>query len=65
MKSPKGVADHYRRGNLESARVILQNIAKHGGEDAALVEWARVVISREQARPDDREAGPLFGGNAG
>ena len=64
-KRPKlRAADFYRAGNLESARAILENIPRYGGEEAAQVVWARLVIGRDQAPPEDAECGPLFGGEA-
>jgi hypothetical protein len=36
----------YRRGNLEAAGVILEDIAKYGGEESGLVKWARLVTDR-------------------
>jgi hypothetical protein len=34
--------------NLEAARVILEDVPKHGGESAGLVAWARLVPERAQ-----------------
>jgi hypothetical protein len=31
--------------NLQSARIILEDIARYGGESAALVQWARAYFS--------------------
>jgi hypothetical protein len=45
----------YQKQNLEAAGVILQRIAKCGGEDGALVQWARSVLT-----PKDAECGRLF-----
>jgi hypothetical protein len=63
MSTPKRAAEQYRAGNLESARMILENIAKCGG-DSVLAQWARLVVARSEAPPDDAEAGPLFAGRA-
>lgn len=43
--------------------MILENIAKCGG-DSVLAQWARLVVARSEAPPDDAEAGPLFAGRA-
>lgn len=60
MSNPKRAADQYRSANIEAAKVILGNVAKYGGEDAALVEWARTVLAK--AEPGIR--GPLLKGAA-
>jgi len=41
-------ADRYRGTNLELARQILRNTGAHGGEEAGLVQWARLVIARAE-----------------
>ena len=38
-------ADAYRAANEESARLILADVARYGGEQAALVVWARKVLA--------------------
>lgn len=38
--------DCYRRGNLESARAILEDIARYGGDDTSLVQRVRLIVSR-------------------
>jgi hypothetical protein len=45
----------YQKQNLEAAGIILQRIAKYGGDQAALVQWARSVLT-----PKDAECGRLF-----
>jgi hypothetical protein len=50
----------YQTANVEAARLILSDVARHGGEGAALVTWARVIIERAEAQPTDSECGPLF-----
>ena len=39
-------SDKYDSGNLASAQLILADVDRWGGEDAALVMWARAVIER-------------------
>jgi hypothetical protein len=46
MDTMKRVEAAYRRGNLEAAGVILEDIAKYGGESSGLVKWARLVAHR-------------------
>jgi hypothetical protein len=48
----------YQKQNLEAAGIILERIAQYGGEDAALVQWARAVVT-----PKDAECGRLFESN--
>lgn len=40
---PKPAKRDLYAGNLEAADLILSDPAKHGGEEAALVRWARLV----------------------
>jgi hypothetical protein len=40
------IVDRYASGNEISARVILTDVDRHGGEDAALVLWARLYLRR-------------------
>ena len=40
---------------MEAAGIILQRIAKYGGDQAALVQWARSVLT-----PKDADCGRLF-----
>lgn len=47
----------YQTQNMEAAGIILERIAEYGGEQAALVQWARAVV-----KPKDTECGPLFQG---
>ena len=46
----------YQKQNEEAAGIVLQDVAKYGGEQAALVQWARLVIDRQQPTI----TGPLF-----
>lgn len=46
----------YQRANEEAAGIVLQDVAKYGGEQAALVQWARLVLSKAAPRIE----GPLF-----
>jgi hypothetical protein len=36
----------YDEANLRSARIVLENVQRFGGEGAGLVRWARAVIWR-------------------
>lgn len=48
--------DAFEKQNREAARLILQDPAKHGGEEALLVRWARLVLKQEgETRADRRE----------
>jgi hypothetical protein len=50
-KSPLSRSANYDQRNLESAKIILSDVAKYGGETAGLVIWARMAIKRiEQER---------------
>jgi hypothetical protein len=57
MSAAKRAVEHYRAGNLEAARIIANDPAKYAGLPP---EWARLVLSRAEALPEDRAAGPLF-----
>lgn len=46
----------YQKANEEAAEIVLANIAIYGGEQAGLVQWARLVIEKATPRID----GPLF-----
>jgi hypothetical protein len=46
----------YDGSNRMAARVIVSNVARYGGEQAALVRWARAVLARQSATI----TGPLF-----
>jgi hypothetical protein len=39
-------SDRYDSGNLASAELILADVDRWGGESAALVVWARLVVER-------------------
>lgn len=41
------VAARVRDANAEAARRILEDPAKHGGEDALAVRWARAVAGEK------------------
>jgi hypothetical protein len=58
MKARANVMDAYRTGNLESARLILQDVERSGGPESLAVRWALMVMAK--AAPQDTEAGPLF-----
>jgi hypothetical protein len=46
----------YQQANEQAAGIVLQDIAKYGGEGAGLVIWARMVLQRTE--PTIK--GPLF-----
>jgi hypothetical protein len=48
----------YQKANEEAAGIVLQDVAKYGGEQAGLVIWARMIELK--AAPKDAECGPLF-----
>ena len=39
----------YEQQNREAAEVLLQNIDHHGGESAAIIQWARTVLGKPAA----------------
>lgn len=46
-------------GNLDSARAILADVERYGGESAGLVQWAQLVLdraAREQPSAQDGRA---------
>ena len=46
----------YQAQNEQAAGIILQDVAKYGGEGAGLVQWARAVVANSRRRIE----GPLF-----
>ncbi len=46
MSLPKQ-ADAYRQSNVQAARLILSAVERYGGEQAALVVWARRVVGEK------------------
>jgi hypothetical protein len=50
----------YGAANLEAAAIVLEDRERHGGESAAMVKWARLIVERSEAPPKDWETGPLF-----
>ncbi len=61
MKAPpRSVRAKYDQQNEQAARIILQNVAKHGGEDSGMVVWARLCLARIERERQER-IGPLFG----
>ena len=46
----------YQQANEQAAHIVLQDVAKYGGEGAGLVIWAHMILQR--AEPTIR--GPLF-----
>ncbi len=45
-KSRLRLAAEFDAQNAEAARIILQDIAKYGGEGSGPVRWARLVMAR-------------------
>ena len=60
MSKAKRAVEHYRTSNLEAAHIILADVQRYGGPDSLMATWAKLFIERIEARPEDREAGPLF-----
>jgi hypothetical protein len=54
MKTP------YEEQNIEAANMIAADVQRYGGEQAALVVWARRVIESSEAPPAGAACGPLF-----
>ena len=52
----RSAADRYRAANETAARGILADLAKYGGPDSLMAQWAALVI--ERAQPTIK--GPLF-----
>lgn len=50
MKTITCKKSSYDQQNLESARLILQHPEQYGGEEAGLVQWARVGTNTEITR---------------
>ncbi len=56
----QNIADHYREQNEQAAKIILQDVEKHGGEGSGSVVWARLCLARIERERQER-IGPLFG----
>lgn len=39
--------DAYRQSNLAAARIVLNDVARYGGEEALLVRWVRAALDPE------------------
>jgi hypothetical protein len=46
----------YQQANEQASHIVLQDVAKYGGEQAGLVQWARMI----QANSIRQIKGPLF-----
>jgi hypothetical protein len=46
----------HQQANEQVAHIVLQDVAKYGGEGAGLVQWARMI----QANSIRQIKGPLF-----
>ena len=64
MMTPKKTVDFYRDQNEQAARLILADVARYGGPDSLMGQWAALIVGRIEAPPADWEAGPLFAGKA-
>jgi len=53
----KRATAQYDAANLAAAAIVLEDVAKYGGEQAALVQWARTIMAQV---PVDVAPGPLF-----
>jgi hypothetical protein len=47
----------FRRSNVAAAEIILADVAKYGGKEALLVQWARLILQREPEPSASRRAG--------
>jgi len=46
MKSPRRAIAQFDRENQESARIILADVPRYGGEGSGAVLWARAFLAR-------------------
>ena len=46
VKPKAKLAGGFERANAVAARVIIEDPARFGGEEAALVRWARLVVMK-------------------
>lgn len=49
MTSTSRRAADYERGNIRSARLILESPERYGGEDSGVCRWAQMVLARDGA----------------
>jgi len=49
MNARQKMVDKYEADNETAALLILADIRKHGGEQAGLVQWARLVLEKREA----------------
>lgn len=54
MSLPAQKQDAYRAANVEAARLILADVARYGGDGAALVEWARKILAVGEMTQKDK-----------
>ncbi|HWR35362.1 MAG TPA: hypothetical protein VN622_05770 [Clostridia bacterium] len=59
MTVKQRIAERYRAGNKEAARIVASDPVKYPG---VMQKWASLVLVETNARPADAEAGPLFAG---
>lgn len=48
--------DQHNAHNIEAAEIILDNVETNGGEQSALVQWARLVTKSGKSTDFPREA---------
>jgi hypothetical protein len=48
VSRPKSQKAQYDARNREAAELILDDVDRHGGDDAALVRWARAVETKAE-----------------
>ncbi len=41
--------------NRDAAEIILDNVEAHGGEQSAIVQWARVIEAKAGTRPKQEQ----------
>jgi hypothetical protein len=55
MRRTANLCAAHEAGNSEAARVILADVAKHGGPEALCVQWAKRYVARAGLRPEPEE----------
>lgn len=52
-KSKRRKMSLYHEQNLTAARIILDEKERYGGDDAALVQWAQVIVDQVSREGDE------------
>jgi hypothetical protein len=54
----KQKTDAYQAANRETAQIVLADVSRFGGEEALLVQWARLVLNppAEHTKPETGRA---------